>query len=917
MARIYESTPGQIQLTGPQRVAGFNPVQAFDPSSQFLRETQRRTEQSNAVAETVLQNNKQDLEELAAFSETLNKFMLERAESKKKAQIAEGYAKYIRGEVGLKPKAQQQFQAKAAVLEANASKDVAVAQEVANSGNSPGTASTILSTSPALKGWEAYGAAIAQAQLAPANLETYLLSNKNSSTPVQLDDGRIIVPSQAKGYEVADVTRALTKQWVLQYGLDRINPQIIQEHGGFNLAMAEREAMRIWMKETDERELKSRQYNTELSMANTLPQALTPEGADDWQRTSFANGMRDFRDPVVVNEAQLKAIEQQLDIYQRSGDITSMQRLISNLEGVKIPGTNITYGNKNAAKFRQFRAQIAEGRKANAAAVDADEKSRLDYQWQQFQQIRNTASPEELAKQRAAFRASLTQSSSPYAMELQNKLTKEDGSIRLKTQILSQIRAGNKKPGGGFLWTEDEIDRLVGAEDLEASDAEEIKALLPDIPSVVDLGKGVGTGIVLPNVRGRLLTRLDRGGSLYNSDAGLKSRVDGALNGAMRVAFDTLSSKWKEQFERTGKYPNDSEVARQWQAETERIISLPSEEFYIDSKGKTPNILKKNLPSGQNLEIQSPVASPEQLRSLRKKAGPFPTMQATALRTNSEDYDLYQTIISNGGSLPVEITAAAKMAGFLNEDTWMAYQGKLLGKPYVPNPDKQASYQRNAAINLNAANVIRNPRSTNAQIRSALELLSSRGGIPVGKGSTFGAGDFGGLAELTSSGEGGFNSVNYGTTGSGTQINLTSMNIGEVEQLQKQGKLFAVGFAQWAIPDGKNSNLTKARIAANLPPTAKMTPENQLKMFWSYILNSNVRPDLRDYLLGKHNNLDRAQEAFAYEWAAAPGVNGRGKYDEDKAGNKATISSLKLRQALLNARRELKQLVDSGVDPFR
>jgi hypothetical protein len=142
------------------------------------------------------------------------------------------------------------------------------------------------------------------------------------------------------------------------------------------------------------------------------------------------------------------------------------------------------------------------------------------------------------------------------------------------------------------------------------------------------------------------------------------------------------------------------------------------------------------------------------------------------------------------------------------------------------------------------------------------------------------------------------------------------MNIGEVEQLQKQGKLFAVGFAQWAIPDGKNSNLTKARIAANLPPTAKMTPENQLKMFWGYILNSNVRPDLRDYLLGKNNNLDRAQEAFAFEWAAAPGVNGKGQYDNDAAGNKATIDSTKLRQTLLNARRELKQMIDSNIDPL-
>jgi hypothetical protein len=101
-----------------------------------------------------------------------------------------------------------------------------------------------------------------------------------------------------------------------------------------------------------------------------------------------------------------------------------------------------------------------------------------------------------------------------------------------------------------------------------------------------------------------------------------------------------------------------------------------------------------------------------------------------------------------------------------------------------------------------------------------------------------------------------------------------------------------------------------------LSPTDKMTPENQLKMFWAYILNTNKRPDLRDYLLGKHNDLNRAQEAFASEWAAAPGVNGKGKHDNDAAGNLATIDSTKLRQALLNARRELKQMIDSNIDPL-
>ena len=897
MASIYESPDQRVALTGSQTSPNFQPVEAYDPSRMMLQQSER------------------DLEAFAQFSETLGGVLKQQAEKRKKAQRAEGYAKFIRGEVILDPQNKNKFIAKSAVLEAAATRDINAAKAAAESGTDPGAASTILSTSPALKGQEAVGAAIAAAQLAPASLESFLYSKKRSDQPITLPDGSVVKPNEAKGYQIADVTRVLTQQWVQEYGLDRLNPEIIQEYGGYNMAMAEREVMRSWMKETDERELKTRQYNVTIKSANTITTALTPNGAVQWQATSFADLLREFGDPVVANETQLKLISDQLDIYADAKDTGSMRSLVASLEQAPIPGTNLTFGQKNAAKFREFKTLILTTSKAAAAAADENEKSTLNLAYQQFQSLRRTATPEQLTISRKKFREYLTKSSSPYAMELQNKLTAEDSSLRFAEAIEKQILAGNKKPGGGFLWTEDEVDKLVLSEDLEEADAKRIKDMLPDIPSVAELGKGIGAQMVIPTVRGQVLGRLAKGGALYAADAGFRARIDGAINGASRVAFDTLSSKWQAEFDRTGKYPNDSVAAQQWIAETERNLALEKEPYYIDATGKTPNTLKP-IPAGQPYQIKNPVASPEEVRRIRQQVGPLPTMSPTVQRIEDpSDFDFYQSIIDKGGVLPEEVTAAVTMTG-LSVDGWMAAQGRFLGVPYRPNPDKLASFQKMAAINRTAANVLGNPRSTVAQMKSSMQYLEAGAPTPMAQGNTLGAGDFGGLAKLTSSGEGGFNSVNYGTTSSGTQINLTSMNIGEVEQLQKQGKVFAVGFAQWAIPDGKNSNLTKARIAANLPPTAKMTPENQLKMFWGYILNSNVRPDLRDYLLGKHNDLNRAQEAFAGEWAAAPGVNGKGKYDNDAAGNMATINSTKLRQTLFNARREIKQMIDSGIDPL-
>lgn len=900
MASIYESPGQQVALTGSQTSPSFQADTAFDPSRQMLAQSEK------------------DLGAFAQFSETLGGFLKQQTEKRKKAKIAEGYAKFIRGEVVLDPQNKDKFVAKSALLEAAATKDINAAKAVAESGADPGAASTILSTSPALQGWEAVGAAQAAAQLAPASLESFLYSKKRSDQPVTLPDGSVVKPNEAKGYQISDVTRVLTQQWVQEYGLDRLNPEIIQEFGGFNMAMAEREVMRSWMKETDQRELKTRQYNVTIKSANTITSALTSNGAVQWQATSFADLLREFGDPVTANETQLTIIGDQLKIYADSKDVTSMRSLVASLEQAPIPGTNLTFGQKNAAKFREFKTAILTTSQAAAVAADENEKSTLNLAYQQFQSLRRTATPEQLSISRKKFREYLTKSSSPYAMELQNKLTAEDSSLRFAEAIEKQIRSGNKKPGGGFLWTEDEVDKLVFSEDLEEADAKRIKDMLPDIPSVEELGKGIGAQMVIPTVRGQLLGRLAKGGALYAADAGFRARIDGAINGASRVAFDTLASKWNAEFAKTGKYPNDSVAAQQWIAETEKNLALEKEPYYIDANGKTPNTLKP-LPAGQPYQIKSPVASPEEVRRIRQQVGPLPTMSPTVQRIEDpSDFDFYQSILDKGGMLPEEVTAAVIMTG-LSVDGWMAAQGRLLGVPYQPNPDKLASFQRMAAINRTAANVLANPRSTVAQMESAMKTIQAGMAptpTPMEQGDNLGTGDFGGLAKLTSSGEGGFNSVNYGTTRSGTQINLTSMNIGAVEQLQKQGKLFAVGFAQWAIPDGKNSNLTKARIAANLPPTAKMTPENQLKMFWGYILNSNVRPDLRDYLLGKHNDPNRAQEAFAGEWAAAPGVNGKGKYDNDNAGNKATIDSTKLRQTLLNARRELKQMIDSGIDPL-
>ena len=163
--------------------------------------------------------------------------------------------------------------------------------------------------------------------------------------------------------------------------------------------------------------------------------------------------------------------------------------------------------------------------------------------------------------------------------------------------------------------------------------------------------------------------------------------------------------------------------------------------------------------------------------------------------------------------------------------------------------------------------------------------------------SSLGAGS-NGLLALIRSGEGSWNSVNRGRAGDSSPINLVSMTIGSVEQMQQRNKVFAVGAYQFT-PDV----LSLARREAGLSPSDLMSPENQNKMAMALIFGSK-RPALAAYVTGKSNNLNAAHYDIAREWAALQAPNGRGMYDGDKAGNMASIPAAKVQAMLIRARQE-------------
>jgi hypothetical protein len=153
------------------------------------------------------------------------------------------------------------------------------------------------------------------------------------------------------------------------------------------------------------------------------------------------------------------------------------------------------------------------------------------------------------------------------------------------------------------------------------------------------------------------------------------------------------------------------------------------------------------------------------------------------------------------------------------------------------------------------------------------------------------------LLDLIAAGEGNYTSINRGKAGDtpGGHPGLDRLTIAEVMALQKGG-VFAVGRYQF-IPD----TLAMAVKAAGFKSTDVFSAENQDWLAIALLLGGK-RPKLRDYLQGKDVPLEAAQLDLAKEWASIPQANGRGFYDGDSAGNKATAKVAKVQAALIAAR---------------
>ena len=156
------------------------------------------------------------------------------------------------------------------------------------------------------------------------------------------------------------------------------------------------------------------------------------------------------------------------------------------------------------------------------------------------------------------------------------------------------------------------------------------------------------------------------------------------------------------------------------------------------------------------------------------------------------------------------------------------------------------------------------------------------------------------LLQLIYAGEGGYDSYNRGRAGDSPGPypggGLQRLTLAQVQQLQAEGKVFAVGAAQF-IPD----TLELAIKGAGLSPKELFHAGTQDRLATALLLGGK-RPALAAYLKGTSNDINAAQLDLAKEWASIAGPDGRGFYDGDAAGNRASTAVVEVQQALKAAR---------------
>jgi hypothetical protein len=859
----------------------------------------------------MLQQSEQDLRAFANFSESLTRFITDKAKEKNQQEMSLGIADILNGELTMKPEQMNAYQQNVKLLEQAADSEINAATKLSEV--DPGAGETYRQQNKAISGWRAYGQAVGKAQMAASQaesmLESFLRDNKEMLT-IRQPDGSIKQFTAAEAENQPELMAAYgvgLQKFMQASGIIGLNPAILVEHLTPTMLRVRAKVIGERMGEITRARQANEQEQINIGVGQNLEGLGNPESAQQILSGILISARQTFNGNWAqanqfVNEAVLSKLAA-LGVGNPEKAASILDSYSGLLLNPEKPELGTVY-NRYAEEIEKTRASIKGSAKELASEEEAEIKDEINSIYNTWRSASETGN---LAESQRAFDAA------------EQELTKLAATYPEATEALSRMRqvgrnfnslteeSVTKAVAGGSIKSRAELQLLAANGYISADTASKLAEQLPedDSSEMVKTLRPRMEAFVRNQLRGIFKVQ----GADFDSFKDQTLPLVGALTDEL---MEVGLSKMLE-LKAAGKTTGTAQL--QSLLEKQALDALKTERFKpIINNGKvilpTPG---RNLPSV--VPYSTGPNGRDYSRQIINRIPPVVSAKRDVL-LDAEKVQANIDAIKNGGQPSADLVTIAKASG-LSVQQVLTQQAQKNGITYTPSSSDKAAkqFQINSKLDPSAAQILANPRSTATQrIRATARLAEAKRrqqqtSMTTSSGKTFGAGDYGGLAALISSGEGGFNSVNRGTAGDSPQgMNLTSMRIGDVQQLQRRynetnGRegVFAVGFAQW-VSDGQ---LDMAVKAAGLGPNDKMTPENQLKMFWAYVLNSNKRPGLRDYLLGKNNDLLKAHREMALEWAAVAGPEGYGYYDNDKAGNKASLEAKRVQQALVAARKQI------------
>jgi murein DD-endopeptidase MepM/ murein hydrolase activator NlpD len=378
MASIYESPGQQVALTGSQTSPSFQPGTAYDPSRQMLQQSER------------------DLGAFAQFSDTLTKFITDRAKEKNEAEMQLGIADIVNGDMTPSADAYAKYQQDVAVLKTGAEEDTKVGNELGAA--DPAVGEQFKANSKAVSGWRAYGRAVGTAQQAAGSALGFMTQWRSSTDKVlRTRDGRLISPSEAQEPDDIQAMLAMGQQeFIRTQQLAGINPMIIAEHLTPTMRNVKSQLFNNMLTQAiaDKRETAIVEERGVLRTTSVNPNATTESLATQFE-TSTTNLIT--KGGLSRGKANDKVVTMQLEAIDNLPQDEALLQ-IAKLELVQIAGgPNNTLGQLYAEEFKAARERITKDADALEARVLKESGKEANLAYQNYEAAKLTSSNEDLA----------------------------------------------------------------------------------------------------------------------------------------------------------------------------------------------------------------------------------------------------------------------------------------------------------------------------------------------------------------------------------------------------------------------------------------------------------------------------------------------------------------------------------------